>query len=60
MSEFNLIDIVNLIRAEIRKTQVGPVKKIKGPAGEKGAQGDAGIQGPQGPKRQHWPAGAEG
>ena len=50
MSDFNLIDIVNLIRAEIRKTQVGPVKKIQGPAGEQGPQGEAGIQGPQGPR----------
>ena len=27
MSDFNLIDIVNLIRAEIRKTQVGPLEE---------------------------------
>ena len=50
MSDFNLIDIVNLIRAEIRKTQVGPIKRVTGPAGPQGPQGEAGIQGPQGPR----------
>ena len=63
MSDFNLIDIVNLIRAEIRKTQVGPLKKVVGPAGEQGPQGEAGIQGPQGPRGndgKQGPAGAKG
>ena len=63
MSDFNLIDIVNLIRAEIRKTQVGPLKKVVGPAGEQGPQGEAGIQGPQGPRGndgKQGPAGTKG
>ena len=63
MSEFNLIDIVNLIRAEIRKTQVGPLKKVTGPAGQQGPQGEQGIQGPQGPRGndgKQGPAGAKG
>ena len=50
MSDFNLIDIVNLIRAEIRKTQVGPLKKVVGPAGEQGPMGETGPQGPAGPR----------
>lgn len=60
MSDFNLIDIVSLIRAEIRKTQVGPVKKIVGKTGERGPQGDAGIQGPQGPRGNTGPQGPKG
>ena len=63
MSDFNLIDIVNLIRAEIRKTQVGPMKKVVGPAGEQGPQGEQGIQGPAGPRGndgKQGPAGAKG
>ena len=50
MSDLSLIDIVNLIRAEIARTEIGNVKRITGPAGEQGPQGEAGIQGPQGPR----------
>jgi len=60
MSDFNLIDIVNLIRAEIRKTQVGPLKKVVGPQGERGPQGEAGIQGPQGPRGNDGKRGLKG
>ena len=63
MSDFNLIDIINLIRAEIRKTQVGPLKKVVGPAGEQGPMGDTGPQGPAGPRGndgKQGPAGTKG
>jgi hypothetical protein len=50
MSDFNLIDIINLIRAEIRKTQIGPMKKVIGPQGPQGIQGESGSVGPQGPR----------
>ena len=63
MSEFSLIDIVNLIRAEIARTEIGDVKRITGPAGPQGPQGEAGIQGPQGPRGndgKQGPAGAKG
>ena len=50
MSDFTLIDIVNLIRAEIARTEIGNVKRITGPAGPKGEQGQVGGAGPQGPK----------
>ena len=50
MSDFTLLDIVNLIRAEIARTEIGNVKKITGPAGPKGEQGQVGGPGPQGPK----------
>jgi len=60
MSDFNLIDIVNLIRAEIRKTQVGPMKKVVGPQGERGPQGEQGIQGPQGPRGNDGKQGPKG
>ena len=63
MSDLSLIDIVNLIRAEIARTEIGDVKRITGPAGERGPQGEAGIQGPQGPRGndgKQGPAGAKG
>ncbi len=63
MSDLSLIDIVNLIRAEIARTEIGNVKRITGPTGEQGPQGDAGIQGPQGPRGndgKQGPAGAKG
>ena len=63
MSDLSLIDIVNLIRAEIARTEIGDVKRITGPAGEQGPQGEAGIQGPQGPRGndgKQGPAGAKG
>lgn len=50
MSDFTLIDILNLIRAEIRKTQIGPIKKVTGPQGPQGIQGESGSVGPQGPR----------
>ena len=63
MSDFNLIDIVNLIRAEIRKTQVGPLKLVVGPTGEQGPMGETGPQGPAGPRGndgKQGPAGTKG
>ena len=63
MSDLSLIDVVNLIRAEIARTEIGDVKKITGPAGPQGPQGEAGIQGPQGPRGndgKQGPAGAKG
>ena len=60
MSDFNLIDIVNLIRAEIRKTQIGPLKKVTGPAGEQGPMGEAGPQGAQGPRGNDGKQGPKG
>lgn len=63
MSDLSLIDIVNLIRAEIARTEIGDVKRITGPAGERGPQGEAGIQGPQGPRGndgKQGPAGVKG
>ena len=60
MSDFNLIDIVNLIRAEIRKTQIGPMKRVVGPAGEQGPMGETGPQGPQGPRGNNGMPGPQG
>ena len=63
MSELNLIDVVNLIRAEIARTEIGDVKRITGPIGERGPMGEAGPQGPQGPRGndgKQGPAGAKG
>jgi len=63
MSDLNLIDVVNLIRAEIARTEIGDVKRIIGPQGEQGPQGDTGPQGPQGPRGndgKQGPAGAKG
>ena len=63
MSDLNLIDVVNLIRAEIARTEIGDVKRITGPQGERGPQGEQGIQGPQGPRGndgKQGPAGAKG
>ena len=60
MSDFNLIDIVNLIRAEIRKTQVGPLKKVVGPAGPQGPMGETGPQGATGPRGNDGKPGPQG
>ena len=63
MSDLNLIDVVNLIRAEIARTEIGDVKRITGPTGEQGPQGEAGTQGPQGPRGNdgaQGPAGIKG
>ena len=60
MSDLSLIDIVNLIRAEIARTEIGDVKRITGPAGERGPQGEAGIQGPQGPRGNDGKQGPKG
>ena len=60
MSDFSLIDIVNLIRAEIARTEIGDVKRITGPAGPQGPQGEAGIQGAQGPRGNDGKQGPKG
>jgi hypothetical protein len=60
MSDFSLLDIVNLVRQEINKTQIGSVKKITGPTGEKGATGEPGGPGIQGPRGDKGPAGPVG
>ena len=44
----DLIDIVNLIRAEIARTEIGDTKKITGPAGERGPQGETWYPRPTG------------
>ena len=63
MSDFSLFDIVTLIRQEIRKEQIGSVKKITGPKGDKGDKGEPGgpgIQGPKGDKGDRGAAGPKG
>ena len=72
MSELSLYEIVQLIRQEIAKSQVGKVKKITGPKGDKGEpgvpggqgiqgkQGERGDVGPAGPKGDQGPAGEDG
>ena len=50
MSDFTLYQILTLVKDEIKKSQVGEVKKIIGPAGPKGEKGEVGGQGLQGPK----------
>ncbi|MDA8620274.1 collagen-like protein [Luminiphilus sp.] len=63
MSDINLIDVVNLIRAEIARTEIGDVKRITGPVGEQGPMGETGPQGPQGPRGndgKQGPAGVKG
>lgn len=60
MSDFSLIDIVNLIRAEIARTEIGDVKRITGPAGEQGPMGESGPQGPQGPRGNDGKQGPKG
>ena len=63
VDELSLYDLVNLIRSEIARTEIGDVKRITGPAGEQGPQGEAGIQGPQGPRGndgKQGPAGVKG
>ena len=72
MSELSLYEIVQLIRQEIAKSQVGKVKRITGPKGDKGEpgvpggqgiqgkQGERGDVGPAGPKGEQGPAGEDG
>ena len=63
MSELSLYEIVQLIRQEIAKSQVGKVKKITGPKGDKGepgVPGGQGIQGKQGERGDVGPAGPKG
>ena len=63
MSDLSLMDVVQLIRAEIARTEIGSVKRITGPSGPQGPQGEAGIQGPQGPRGndgKQGPAGPKG
>ena len=60
MSDFSLIDIVNLIRAEIARTEIGDVKRITGPAGERGPMGESGPQGAQGPRGNDGKQGPKG
>ena len=60
MSDFSLIDIVTLIRQEIRKEQIGSVKKITGPKGDKGDKGEPGGPGIQGPRGDRGDRGAAG
>jgi hypothetical protein len=63
MSDFTLVEILNLVRAEIARTEIGDVKRIIGPTGEQGPMGETGPQGPQGPRGndgQQGPAGIKG
>jgi hypothetical protein len=63
MSDFTLVEILNLVRAEIARTEIGDVKRITGPQGEQGPMGETGPQGPQGPRGndgQQGPAGIKG
>ena len=46
VDELSLYDLVNLIRSEIARTEVGDVKRITGPAGEQGPQGETGPHRP--------------
>ena len=63
MSEFSLYEIIQIVKQEINRSQIGNVKKITGPAGEKGATGEPGgpgIQGPRGDKGPVGPVGPQG
>ena len=60
MSDISLMDIITLIRQEIRKEQIGSVKKITGPKGDKGDKGEPGGPGIQGPKGDKGDKGAAG
>jgi hypothetical protein len=60
MAEFNLVDVVNLIRAEIARTEVGDVKRIVGPVGPQGPMGEAGPQGATGPRGNDGKPGPQG
>lgn len=60
MSDLSLYQILQIVRDEIKKSQVGNVKKIIGPAGEKGEKGEVGGQGIQGPKGDKGPKGDRG
>ena len=63
MSDFSLYEIIQIVKQEINKSQIGNVKKITGPAGEKGNTGEPGgpgIQGPRGDKGPQGPIGPQG
>ena len=60
MSDLSLYQILQIVRDEIKKSQLGEVKKIIGPAGEKGEKGEVGGQGIQGPKGDKGPKGDRG
>jgi hypothetical protein len=60
MAEFNLVDVVNLIRSEIARTEVGDVKRIVGPVGPQGPMGEAGLQGATGPRGNDGKPGPQG
>ena len=63
MSDFSLYEIIQIVKQEITKSQVGSVKRITGPAGEKGNTGEPGgpgIQGPRGDKGPQGPVGPQG
>ena len=60
MSDISLMDIIQLVRAEIARTEIGDVKRITGPQGERGPQGEQGIQGPQGPRGNDGKQGPKG
>ena len=50
MSDLSLYEILNLVTSEIKKAQVGNIKKIIGPAGAKGERGEIGGPGQKGDK----------
>ena len=50
MSDLSLYEILNLVTSEIKKAQVGNIKKIIGPAGPKGEVGQIGGPGEKGDK----------
>ena len=60
MSDLSLYQILQIVKDEIKKAQLGNVKKIIGPAGEKGEKGEVGGQGIQGPKGDKGPKGDRG
>ena len=60
MSDFSLYEIIQIVKQEINKSQIGNVKRITGPAGEKGATGEPGGPGIQGPRGDKGPAGPVG
>ncbi len=60
MSELSLYEILNLVTSEIKKAQVGNVKKIIGPAGAKGERGEIGGPGQDGAKGDKGPKGDRG
>ena len=60
MSDFSLYEIIQIVKQEINKSQIGNVKRITGPAGEKGTTGEPGGPGIQGPRGDKGPAGPVG